>query len=147
MSPLAHAYHSITTAAAQRAVEAAVAHARGLGLAINAAVVDRSGVLMAFLRCEGAPLHSVDIAIDKAYTAVSFGLPTQQWDARLAERPATVRHGLMNRPHFAGFGGGLPILYQGQGIGAIGISGATEAEDIVCAEVGLAAITAPAEQP
>ena len=146
MDKLAHSYHSISTAAAQRAVEAAVAHARAQGLAINAAVVDRSGVLTAFLRCEGAPLHSVDIAIDKAYTAVSFGVPTQNWDARLADRPATVRHGLMNRPHFAGFGGGLPILYQGQRIGAIGISGATEAQDIACAEAGLAAITPPAAQ-
>ncbi|MBI3146856.1 MAG: heme-binding protein [Pseudogulbenkiania sp.] len=140
MDNIAHSFHSISTEAAQLAVTAAVAHARRLGLAINAAVVDHGGTLMAFLRCQGAPLHSVDIAIDKAYTAVSFGLPTQYWDARLADRPYALRHGLMNRPHFAGFGGGLPILYQGQRIGAIGISGASESEDIACAEAGLAAI-------
>ncbi|MFC3533305.1 heme-binding protein [Vogesella sp. LIG4] len=140
MNPLAHSCQSITTQAAMRAAEAAVAHGRHLGVTVNAAVVDHSGVLMAFLRCEGAPLHSVDIAIDKAYTAVSFGLPTAAWDARLAERSEAVRAGLYGRPRFAGFGGGLPIMLHGQRIGAIGISGASEAQDIACAEAGLAAI-------
>lgn len=140
MNPLAHSCQSITTAAAMRAAEAAVAHGRQLGVTVNAAVVDHSGVLMAFLRCEGAPLHSVDIAMDKAYTAVSFGLATAAWDARLAERSEAVRAGLYGRPRFAGFGGGLPIVLDGQRIGAIGISGASEAQDIACAEAGLAAI-------
>jgi uncharacterized protein GlcG (DUF336 family) len=61
------------------AVAAAVAHAEANGWKINAAVVDRGGNLMAFLRMPGAFIHSIDIAIDKAYTAASFGFPTKAW--------------------------------------------------------------------
>ena len=57
--------------AASAAVRAAVAHAQSVGASVNAAVVDRAGQLVSFLRMPGAPLHSVDIAIDKAYTAAS----------------------------------------------------------------------------
>ena len=64
----------IDWAAAHACVGAAVKAAGVLGLRVNVAVVDAGGVLAAFLRMPGAPLHSVDIAIDKAYTAASFGL-------------------------------------------------------------------------
>lgn len=140
MFPLVHNCQCITTIAAMQAAQAAVAHSRQLGVMVNAAVVDHSGVLMAFLRCEGAPLHSVEMAMDKAYTAVSFGLATSAWDARLASRSEAVRAGLYSRPRFVGIGGGLPIVLDGQVIGAIGISGASEMQDIACAEAGLAAI-------
>lgn len=139
-SSLAYVCRSLTTAAALQAVEAAVAHGRLLGVRVNAAVVDRSGVLLAFLRCEEAPLHSVEIAMDKAYTAASFSMATELWATRLAERSDAVRAGLYGRPRFAGFGGGLPILLGGERIGAIGVSGASEAQDVACAAAGLAAI-------
>ena len=64
---------SIDWRAAHVAVGAAVQAAQELGACVNVAVVDASGLLSAFLRMPGAPLHSVDIAIDKAFTAVSFG--------------------------------------------------------------------------
>lgn len=70
---------TITAEAANAAVVAAVAQAQKLGIRINAAVTDASGVLAAFLRMPGAFLHSVDIAIDKAYTAAGFGFATAQW--------------------------------------------------------------------
>jgi uncharacterized protein GlcG (DUF336 family) len=139
---ISHTIQTISTEAALAAVTAAIAHANRLGVAMNAAVVDRSGTLMAFLRSVNAPLHSVDIAIDKAYTAVSFGLPTKDWDERLAKRSQALRHGLLSRPQFAGFGGGLPIVIDGQRIGAIGLSGGSEEQDMACAEAGLAAIKA-----
>ena len=78
------ARRGITTEAAATAVSAAVAHAGALGVRVNAAVTDGAGTLMAFLRMPGAFLHSVEIAIDKAYTAASFGLPTSQWPQILA---------------------------------------------------------------
>lgn len=139
---ISHSIVSITTEAALAAATAAIAHANKLGVAMNAAVVDRSGTLLAFLRNTHAPLHLLDIAIDKAYTAVSFGVPTKDWDERLANRSQALRHGLLSRPHFAGFGGGLPIVHDGQRIGAIGLSGGSEEQDIACAEAGLAAIKA-----
>ena len=84
----------IDWAAAHACVGAAVKAAGVLGLRVNVAVVDAGGVLAAFLRMPGAPLHSVDIAIDKAYTAASFGLATSQWRAVLAEHSsAALRRG------------------------------------------------------
>ena len=62
---------AITAEAAHAAVAAACAMAGELGIRVNAAVTDASGVLAAFLRMPGAFLHSVDIAIDKAYTAAA----------------------------------------------------------------------------
>lgn len=129
----------ISAEAASTAVRAAVAHAEGLGLRINAAVTDSSGVLAAFLRMPGAFLHSVDIAIDKAYTAASFGLPTQAWMGVIGQDEA-LRIGLPLRPRMVVFGGGLPIVEDGELIGGIGVSGGSAEQDEACARAGLAAI-------
>lgn len=126
--------------AAHVAVGAAVQAAQNLGILVNVAVVDASGGLAAFLRMPGAPLHSVEIAIDKAYTAVSFGLATSQWHVGLQQHSAAVREGIVRRPRFVAFGGGLPLVEAGQRIGGIGVSGGSEHEDEVCAQAGLAAI-------
>ena len=129
----------ISADAASAAVRAAVAHAETLGLRINAAVTDASGVLAAFLRMPGAFLHSVDIAIDKAYTAVSFGLPTQAWMGVIGQDDA-LRIGLPLRARMVIFGGGLPIVEDGELIGGIGVSGGSAEQDEACARAGLAAI-------
>lgn len=126
--------------AAATAARAAATHAQTLGAPVNVAVVDASGVLAAFLRMPGAPLHSVDIAIDKAYTAVSFGLPTHLWAEALQSHSAAVREGIVLRPRFVAFGGGLPIVEAGQRIGGIGVSGGTEDQDHAIAQAGLAAL-------
>jgi uncharacterized protein GlcG (DUF336 family) len=131
---------SIDWHAAHLAIGAAVQAAQNMGVRVNVAVVDASGVLAAFLRMPGAPLHSVEIAIDKAYTAVSFGLATSQWTDALQQHSAAVRDGLVLRPRFVAFGGGLPILEQGQRIGGIGVSGGSEQQDEACARAGLAAL-------
>jgi uncharacterized protein GlcG (DUF336 family) len=131
---------SIDWRAAHAAVGASVQAAQDLGAHVNVAVVDAFGLLAAFLRMPGAPLHSIDIAIDKAYTAVSFGLPTSQWHAALQQHSDAVRDGIVRRPRFVAFGGGLPILENGQRIGGIGVSGGSEEQDEACAQAGLSAI-------
>lgn len=130
----------IDAEAAHEAVRASVAHAAMLGILVNVAVVDAGGNLAAFLRMPGAFLHSIDIAIDKAYTAASFGLPTSQWHGVLQQHSAAVREGIVRRPRFVGFGGGLPVLEAGQRIGGIGVSGGSEEQDEACAKAGLDAI-------
>lgn len=132
--------HCIDWRAAHLAVGAAVQAAYGMGVAVNVAVVDASGLLAAFLRMPGAPLHSVDIAIDKAFTAVSFGLPTHQWADALQSHSAAVRDGIVLRPRFVAFGGGLPIVEADQRIGAIGVSGGSEEQDQAIAQAGLTAL-------
>lgn len=126
--------------AATTAVHAAAQHADSLGIRVNIAVVDTGGNLAAFLRMPGAFLHSIDIAIDKAYTAASFGLPTSHWHAALQQESVAVREGIVRRPRFVVFGGGLPIKQADQRIGGIGVSGGSEAQDEACAQAGLAAI-------
>ena len=126
--------------AAQAAAAAAVQAAAEQGLRVNVALVDASGVLAGFLRMPGAPLHSVEIAIDKAYTAVSFGLATSRWTEVLQSHSAAVREGLLQRPRFVAFGGGLPIVESGRLICGIGVSGASEQQDEALARAGLAAL-------
>jgi uncharacterized protein GlcG (DUF336 family) len=121
-------------------LSAAVQAAPNIGACVNVAVVDASGLLAGFLRMPGAPLHSVDIAIDKAYTAVSFGLPTHQWADALQSHSAAVREGIVLRPRFVAFGGGLPMIEAGQRIGAIGVSGGSETQDQAIAQAGLDAL-------
>jgi uncharacterized protein GlcG (DUF336 family) len=137
---IAHTQSVIGWEAGAAAVRAAVAYAESLGIRINVAVVDSGGNLAAFLRMPGAFLHSIDIAIDKAYTAASFGLPTSQWHAALQQHSDAVREGIVRRPRFVAFGGGLPITENGQRIGGIGVSGGSEEQDEACAQAGLSAI-------
>ena len=131
---------TIDALAANAAVRAAVEHAASLGASVNVAVVDAAGVLIAFLRMPGAFLHSIDIAIDKAYTAASFGLPTGQWHEVLQSHSVAVREGIVRRPRFVTFGGGLPIELNGQRIGGIGVSGGSEEQDDAIAQAGLDAL-------
>ena len=126
--------------AAHQCLGAAAQAAQAMGVPVNVAVVDACGVLAGFLRMPGAPLHSVEIAIDKAYTAASFGLATSQWTAALQQHSAAVREGLVLRPRFVAFGGGLPMIENGRRIGGIGVSGGSEQQDEACALAGLAAL-------
>lgn len=130
----------ITVEAASAACAAAVACAAEKGWKINVAVVDRGGNLMAFLRQPGAYIHSIDIAIDKAYTSASFGFPTKAWMGAIGHDDG-MKFGFSHQPRLIVFGGGLPVPGEGaEWIGGIGVSGASEAEDEACARAGLAAI-------
>ena len=129
----------LTWELAQRAVEGAVRCALSLGIRINVSVLDSGGNPIAFLRMSGAPLHSISISEDKAYTAVSFGLPTSEWMQVLSGHSVAVRQGLPLRPRFVMFGGGLPIRIAETLAGGIGVSGGTEQQDEECARAGMVA--------
>ena len=130
---------AISAEAAHAAVAAAVAKAGELGIRVNAAVTDASGVLAAFLRMPGAFLHSVDIAIDKAYTAAGFGFATAQW-AGIVQGVEALRLGMPQRARNVVFGGGLPVREGGVLIGGIGVSGGSAEQDEICARAALAAL-------
>ena len=126
--------------AAAAAAAASARWAAEAGINVNIAVVDSGGNLAAFLRMPGAFLHSIEIAIDKAYTAAGFGLPTAAWTEALATHSPAVRAGIPMRPRMVCFGGGLPLKHEGRVIGGIGVSGGSELEDETCAKAGLSAI-------
>jgi uncharacterized protein GlcG (DUF336 family) len=106
---------------------------------MGAAVVDLGGSVVAALRMDGAQLPALDLALDKAYTAVSFGFPTEFWAA--STRPDGSDWGLSTSlgGRFVVFAGGLPILAGGALAGGLGVSGAASAVDRACAEAGLRA--------
>lgn len=131
----------LTADAAHLAVHAAIEKGRALGRKINCAVVDTGGNLLAFLRDPGAPLHSIDIAIDKAFTAASFRCPTDTLYNAI-EDSTSVRQGIVTRPRVAAFGGGFPLELDGHLVGGVGVSGAAEHEDAECATAARSAIFA-----
>ncbi|ATE62057.1 GlcG/HbpS family heme-binding protein [Thauera sinica] len=140
-----HLQRSIGRHAAQRIAGAALDEAERLGISVNAAVVDRAGTLMAFLRMPDASLHAMETAMDKAYTAASFRFPTARWADALAGFPPVVQQNILQRPRLVVFGGGIPIEVDGQVIGAIGVSGGSVEQDERCAEAGMAALRPPPE--
>ncbi|MCB1336164.1 MAG: heme-binding protein [Maritimibacter sp.] len=129
----------ITAEAAHAGVAAACDTARALGVAVNASVVDAGGHQIAFLRGDGAFLHSGKIARDKAATAAGFGAPTGALYHALSGEPAVLT-GIAGQPGVALFQGGLPIAVDGEVIGGIGVSGASAEQDEICAAAGLRAM-------
>lgn len=129
----------ITYAAAQRAVESALAHAAKSGWKVAAAVCDPSGALVAFGRLDGTPAPVGDFAIDKAYTAATLRNSTRAFGERMASRPL-LSLGLANRPRMLAWEGGLPIEIDGSVVGGIGVSGAAGEEDEACAAVAIRAV-------
>lgn len=129
----------LSWAAAAFAVETAVSTAEKLGIKVHAAVVDSHGNTLAYLRMPGAFFHSESLAIDKAYTAASFGFPSGDWLTMVGDNER-LRAGLITRPRLVVLGGGLPILNENQCIGGIGVSGGSEEEDDLCAQAALAVL-------
>lgn len=123
--------------AAHALVQAAVRRADELNVKVNVAVVDSGGHLAAFLRMPGSAFHSVDVAIGKAYTAMSFGMPTSKWQDVIDSLSIPCKTGLPSVDRLMTCGGGVPIELDGRRIGAIGVSGATEKQDEEIAEYAL----------
>lgn len=130
---------SITQEAADRVIAAASAKAGELGVPMAISVVDESGILKAFRRMDGAALLSVDLATNKAYTAVSFGMPSHGWHDFIKDDPPLL-HGIVHTPRLVIFGGGYPITEDDRIIGGIGVSGGHYEQDMKVAEAGLAAL-------
>lgn len=139
MSRMSHQHGSLGYQAAGTAAAAAIARAEALGIQIVVAVLDRAGHTLCLMRMNEAFFHSSGLAEDKAYTAVSFGFPTDGWGPVVEGNPA-LESGLAQRARLVMIGGGLPVRDGDQIIGAIGVSGGSEAQDIECAQAGLAAI-------
>ena len=130
---------SMTPETALTAARAALEHCRKAGYQVAVAVVDRSGVPQAFLRDRFAGTHTVRVAIDKAWTAASFKIPTS---ALAKETQAGMSmSGLRSHPRVLAIGGALPIESGGSLVGAIGVSGAPGGDaDDACAAAGIKAI-------
>lgn len=131
---------SITIEAAERIVKAAEAKAKEMGKPMCIAVCDEDGTLKAFRRMDGAPLLAVQIAQDKAYTAISFGgLASHEWYDFIKGDPPLL-HGIVKTDRLVVFGGGYPIKTEDGIIGGLGVSGGHYTDDMEVAQAGLAGL-------
>ena len=125
---------TISLEAAQALLAQARRASAARGFAATIAITDAGGHLRAFERADAAPFLTSDVAINKAWTAASFGLATHQWNQYMAE-PAVAP--LAHHPRLMPVGGGVPIFYEGRLVGGIGISGGSAAQDHEAAEEAL----------
>lgn len=130
---------SLTPETALTAAKAALESCRKSGYQVGVAVVDRGGLPQVFLRDRYAGAHTVQVAVDKAWTAASFRIPTTALAAETqAGKPMS---GIRGQPRVVAAGGGLVIEAAGSVLGAIAVSGAPGGDaDDACAKAGIAAI-------
>jgi uncharacterized protein GlcG (DUF336 family) len=134
-----HAVKLLTPETALKAAQAALNKCRDDGFQVAVAVVDRSGVTQVMLRDRLAGPHTVTMAEDKAWTAVSFRTSTAE--LAKATQAGSPQSGIRNRPRVAAVAGGLLIEADGALVGGIGVSGAPGGDrDDACAKAGIAAI-------
>jgi glc operon protein GlcG len=127
---------------AQRIVGAIQAELEKSGRGAAIAVVDSHGELIAFARTDGCPLPSIQIAMNKAFTAARVQRPSRAVGAAShAEGFPLTNFGDLR---YVGWGGGLPILHDERAIGGVGVSGLAEDEDIALADLGVAALATAA---
>jgi glc operon protein GlcG len=104
------------------------------------AVADNHGELVALLRIDGAPLPSIQIAANKAWTAAREGKPTYAIGQAARDEKNGFDMAYYGDPRYIGWGGGIPVVLAGNVVGAIAVSGLTEQEDMELAGMGLASI-------
>jgi len=131
---------SVTLEEAKRMLSAAEAKAASFGIAYNIAIVDAGGQLVAFVRQDGALMGSIELAIGKAFTARIFD-KTTAYLASLAQ-PGKPLFGIeaSNAGKVVIFGGGVPISFKGNIIGAVGASAGSVEQDIEVAQAAVAAL-------
>ena len=132
--------HSISYELARKMADAAVAKARELGITENVAILDDGGNLKAFSRMDGAPIPTIEMAQNKAYTAL-LGVSTQDFFNFIQGDPSLLA-GVPTLSRMAAWGGGFPIKVNGEVSGAIGVSGAPAVQnDVDCASAALTLVS------
>jgi glc operon protein GlcG len=129
---------NLSHAEAMSIVETIRAKAEAAGKAACVAVGDEHGELLAFLRMDRSPVSSVYIAMNKMYTAARERGESGAIGARMRDSGTPMTH--FGSLRYTGWGGGLPVLRDGQVIGAVAVSGLTEEEDVALARAGLSAL-------
>lgn len=135
--------HRIPATLAAEAVTTAVATCASQGFAVSSAFLDADGVQQAFLRGDGAGVHTIEMANDKAYTSVTFRTDTSVM-AEAADKGSPPSPAVVKLPHLILAPGGVVIMGGADGkelLGAISVSGVPNRQgDEVCAKAGLAKI-------
>jgi uncharacterized protein GlcG (DUF336 family) len=132
----------LTLAGAEMILAGAKQHATKMGVPMDVAVVDEGGLLLAFCRMDGGKLTSVEVAINKAFTAAGTRRGTHEYTQVAGAGGPAFGINASHGGRFTIFGGGLPIVVQGQTIGAVGCSSGTADQDREVAQAGIDAFLA-----
>lgn len=127
---------TIEYAEAERITQAIVSEVLKRNKAAVVAVADPYGELLAFARMDGAPISSIRIAMNKAWTAARERKPTKEIGDKSRDPAKGFDIAYFGDSRFVGWGGGIPILRSGEVVGSIGVSGLSSAEDIELATMG-----------
>jgi uncharacterized protein GlcG (DUF336 family) len=128
----------ITLEAAKKVVAGAEAEAKKNNWQVVIAVLDSGGNIVLVQRLDGTQIGSIEIAREKAYSAVAFRRPTKVWEDLLGQGGANLR--LLRLTGASPLDGGLPIVMDGKLVGGIGVSGMTGQQDAQIARAGIAAL-------
>lgn len=126
----------LTLDTAKKMLDAGVIEAEELGVPMAIAIADAGGNLLAFNRMDNASLSGIQIAMDKAFTAVFGKLPTENWGSFFREGPLIP---LFVHERWITFPGGFPIIDNGVILGGVGASGGVKYEDVHVARAALKA--------
>ncbi len=133
---------SLGHAEAQKAIEVIQAELRKRGQAAVITVADSHGELIALLRLDGAPLPSIQIATNKAYTAARERRPSREIGRAVRDPEHGFDIAYYGDPKMVGWGGGIPVVVEGVVVGAVGVSGLPQEVDMELAQLGVEAIQA-----
>jgi uncharacterized protein GlcG (DUF336 family) len=131
----------VTLNDARRVIAAAEKEAVELGQPMNIAVVDEGGNLVAHVRMDGAWIGSIDISINKAFTARAFDIATKDLAAHSQSGGQFFGIHGSNHGRIMIFAGGVPLKRDGKVVGGIGVSGGSGEQDQTVAEAGAAAFS------
>jgi glc operon protein GlcG len=118
--------------AANKIVAGAIAEAKANNWSVDITIVDEGGNLLSFQRMDGASIGAIDAAIGKARTASLYRRPT-----KVLEEVAKTRPAILTLPNSVLLQGGVPVVVNGQIVGAVGVGGVTSQQDEQIAEAGL----------
>ena len=122
---------------AKRIVDLIVEKARQMQKAAAVAVADSHGDLICFARMDGAPVSSIRIAMNKAWTAARERKSTKEIGEKVKHPEKSHDIAYYGDANYVGWGGGIPVLKNGEVVGAVAVSGLSSAEDIALATLGV----------
>jgi uncharacterized protein GlcG (DUF336 family) len=132
---------TLTLSDARRMILAGEKKAAELKIPYNIAVVDSGGALISHARMDGAWLGSIDISINKAFTARAFDMSTDDLSKASQSGESLFGINTTNDDKIVIFGGGMPVRMDGAVIGAVGASGGSVENDIKVAQAAVAAFS------
>jgi glc operon protein GlcG len=135
--------HTIDYTEARRAVDLIIEKVSQMQKAVAVAVADAHGDLICLARMDGAPVSSINIATNKAWTAARERKPTREIGDKVKHSEKGHDIAYYGDPKYVGWGGGLPVWKNGEVVGAVAVSGLSSNEDVALATLGIELITGP----